>query len=95
MARLRNAANILDYNKAHVWVRVPLWKPHTIFTMPRSWLKRGFATASVVEVEYDPASAFFDGMHFTADMEIISVIERKLETPGGSAGSLDSEGSGE
>jgi hypothetical protein len=90
---LRNVADILGYSKKWVWVRIPLWKPHTIFTLPRRWLKRGFAQYRSVEVEYDPHSATFDGVHFVADMEIISGIE--LATPRGPAGGIYPEGSGE
>ena len=87
MAKHHNVAYILDHNNKYVWVRVPLWKPHTVFTMPRDWLPHGFATATAVEVEYDPLSAHFDGWHITADMEIIGAITTRT--------SLHSEGSGE
>jgi hypothetical protein len=75
---MRNIAYILDYNKDFVWVKVPLWYQFRIFTMPRSFLKRGFATTKEVEVEYDSNSAYFDGMHFKADMEIIRDVGTHL-----------------
>lgn len=70
-------AVVLDYNKKHVWVRLPEVRKHTIFTMPREWLAYGYAQYRTLRVDYDPESVEFDGFHFVADMEILDGI-RKL-----------------
>ncbi len=80
---IRQTAEVLGKNRQSVWFRLP-WKHekvHIILTMPRETLPRGMASATLVEVEWDPTSvesdsedtAEFSG--YRAQLEVIRAIE--------------------
>jgi len=93
------SAELLGYDKRYCWLRLPKPKSRpgrafVILTLPRKVLKRGFARAEVVKIEYPEDSLSFDGTHFTADVEMISVERYKKRDLEGPGTGLDSQGTG-
>lgn len=84
---MRVQAEILGYNKKHVWIRIPYANAHKILTLPRNTLKRGQSTAHMVELDYDVTS-LKRTTYYTADVEILRVISTrdKNKTVDASAG---------
>ena len=77
---MRTEAEIVGYNKKFVWIRVPFANAtHRILTLPRATLKRGFAKAKLVEIEWSPAS-LKRTTYYTADVELISIVSTRSKT---------------
>lgn len=71
-------AELKGYDRRYVWLRIQVGPAkHLILTLPRKKLKRGFARAKTVKIEYAEDTLSFDGTHFVADVEMLSVEEYK------------------
>lgn len=64
-------AELVGYTKDWTFVRVPEWWPTKILSLPRDWLKHGFASQQTFEVHGDPQSLHHDGHGWVGDIEIV------------------------
>ena len=79
-------AEVLGRNRKTVWLRVPHLRAHRILSVPRAVLKRGMASATLVEADIENVRHTPE-QGWVADVEILRVIE--------SAGDLHPEVPGE
>ena len=74
-------AEVLDYNKRWAWLRIPKTtaRSHYILTVPRDVLKRGMASATLVEANISDIR-HDEELGWTAEVEITDVLERRDAT---------------
>lgn len=71
-------ATITGYTKAYVYLECKEIWPTKSLTLPREWLKHGYASEKRVLVTADPASIYHDGHGFVADIEIVGHVGKEL-----------------
>jgi hypothetical protein len=75
---MRTFAKVVAIGPKYVWLAIPEVWPHKTLTLPvRSLLPKHMRDAVLLEVVVDPASLYSTDVHYRADVEVLSVLERR------------------